>query len=67
MVVACGVMAYGGCNEVAGYKLRSLVDQLVEGMLPVRSRLAPDDGSRLVVHFTAVPVSALPLLSMFPC
>ena len=35
---------------VQGYRIRALVDELVEGMLAVCARLTPDDGPGRVVH-----------------
>src|SRR5262249_16054845 len=46
-------------DKIARDELRSLVDQLIEGMLPIRARLAPDDGARLVVHMPATQVDML--------
>src|SRR5215468_139030 len=42
----------GACerDEIARYQPRSLMDQLIEGMLPVGPRLAPVDGPRVVIH-----------------
>jgi hypothetical protein len=48
-------------QEIARDQLRALVDQLVEGMLPVGSGLAPEDGARLVVHAARVQRHALPV------
>src|SRR5262245_63778682 len=36
---------FGECEEVAGDEPGPLMDQLVERVLPVRSRLAPVDGA----------------------
>jgi len=42
-VPADGVVADGRRQEVGGDQARSLVDQLVEGVLAVGAGLAPDD------------------------
>ena len=38
------VVRCGGCDKVGGDDLSTLVDELVEGMLAIRARSAPDDG-----------------------
>jgi hypothetical protein len=38
------IMRRSGCQEIAGDQLRALVDELVERVLAVRARCAPDDG-----------------------
>lgn len=37
------VLRLGGCDEVAGDEAGALVDELVEGMLAVGPRFAPDN------------------------
>ena len=49
-----GVQRVAERNEVARDQARALVNQLIERMLPVRARLAPVDGTRLVVHRLAL-------------
>ena len=44
------VVALDRRDEVARDELRALVDELVEGVLSVRPRLAPDHGARRVVY-----------------
>ena len=44
-------------DEIARYHFGALVDQLVEGMLTVGARLAPDDWASLVIHRVAVTVN----------
>lgn len=44
------VMSLDRYHEVTWYETRALVNELVEGMLPVRTRLSPHYGSRTVVH-----------------
>ena len=48
--IECFVKRY----EVAGYEPRSLVNQLVERVLPIRSRLAPVDRASRVSYLIAV-------------
>ena len=45
-----GLWLCGGGQEIAGDQLGALVDQLVEGMLPVGAGLAPDHRAGGVVH-----------------
>mmetsp|Transcript_40401 Transcript_40401/g.72796 ORF Transcript_40401/g.72796 Transcript_40401/m.72796 type:complete len:592 (+) Transcript_40401:163-1938(+) len=53
------VVCFDGCEEIAGNDLRSLVDELVEGMLSVRSGLSPDDGPSLDIDPIAFFVDGL--------
>ena len=46
-------------DEVAGDQLRALVEQLVERVLPVGARLAPDDRAGLHGHRVALQVDVL--------
>src|SRR5262249_59778318 len=48
-----------GSNEVAWDKLRALVDELIEGVLPVGAWLTPDDGAGRDVYHFAVTVNVL--------
>src|SRR5579872_6258138 len=41
-------------DEVAGYEFRALMNQLVERMLPVGSRLAPENRTGLVIHWRSI-------------
>src|SRR5439155_8364481 len=41
-------------DEVTGDETGALMDELVERMLPVRSRFSPVDGARRVVHLDAL-------------
>src|SRR5262249_53528066 len=50
---------FGESDEIAWDESRSLVNQLVERMLPIRSRLAPIDGAGLVCHFGSVERNVL--------
>lgn len=45
--------------EVTGDQLGALVDQLIEGVLAVGTRLTPDDGAGLVVNRLAVAIHVL--------
>ena len=47
VVIAQRVVALAKADEVAGDQLGALVDELVEGVLPVGAGLAPDDRSGL--------------------
>src|SRR5689334_12623419 len=49
----------GEADEVAWDETRALVDQLIEGVLPVGSRFAPVHRARLVAHARAVNADAL--------
>jgi hypothetical protein len=40
-----GVVTFGAHHEFAGNGPGALVDELIEGVLAVRARLAPDDGA----------------------
>ena len=53
------VEAVGRGDEVARNHLGALVDQLVEGVLAVRARFAPEDRTRLVVHALGIAVNGL--------
>ncbi len=46
-------------DKVAGYQFGPLVDELVEGVLSVGTRLSPDDGSGLVVYLPALEIDML--------
>ena len=46
-------------DQVARHQLRALVQQLIERMLPVGARLAPDDGPGLIVDARSAQVDAL--------
>ena len=59
VVIANLVVAVGRGDEVARNHLGALVDELVEGVLAVRTRFAPEDRTRLVVHALAVTVNGL--------
>src|SRR5262245_472974 len=54
VVAAQGIKGLAEGNEVAGDETGALVNQLVEGMLPVRSRLAPVDLTRVVVDSSSL-------------
>src|SRR5262245_52118898 len=49
VVIPDGIERLQKADEVAGDQPRALVDQLVEGVLAVRARLAPIDRARVVV------------------
>ncbi|SVK52092.1 Uncharacterised protein [Acinetobacter baumannii] len=59
VVIAQRVMADGRRDEIARHQLGALVDQLVERMLTVSARLAPDDRAGLVIHRIAVAIDVL--------
>src|SRR5262245_17039064 len=48
-------------DEIAGNETGSLMNQLVERMLPVGARLAPVDGTRGVVDVIPFPRDVLPV------
>ena len=54
MVPAKGVERLAKSDEVARDEPRSLMDQLVEGMLAVGPRLAPIDGAGIIGDFSAI-------------
>ena len=54
MVPAKGIQRLIKSDEVARYEPGPLMDQLVEGVLPVSSRLAPIDGASRVSDLGAV-------------
>ena len=59
VMVADLVVAVGRGDEVARNHLGALVDQLVEGVLAVRTRFAPEDRTSLVVHALGIAVNGL--------
>lgn len=59
VMVAHLVVAVGRGDEVARNHLGALVDQLVEGVLAVGARFAPEDRAGLVVHALGVAVNGL--------
>src|SRR5207247_10221162 len=59
MVFAQWVVRLHRREKVARDQLRSLVDQLIEGVLTVGAGLAPDDGTSRKVHGQAVAPDAL--------
>ena len=54
-----GVGAVGKGNEVGRHGLGALVNELVEGMLAVGARLAPEDLAGAAGHGAAIPADAL--------
>jgi hypothetical protein len=48
------IKCFGKCYEIARYEFGSLMNQLVEGVLTVRSRFAPVDWRRFICDFGAV-------------
>ena len=59
VVIANLVVAVGRGDEVARNHLGALMDQLVEGVLAVRTRFTPKDRAGLVVHSLAFAVDGL--------
>src|SRR5262249_11408775 len=53
------VVSFYGGNEVARDKLRALMDELIEGVLPVGAWFTPDDGAGRYVYRLAVTVDVL--------
>ena len=66
MVISDGIVTDGGRDEIAGDQFCSLMDQLIEGVLPVRPGFPPDDRARLVANFTATPVNELSIALHIP-
>ena len=58
-MVLVRVVRPGEADEVGGHDVRALVEQLVEGVLPVRARLAPHDRAGVAVDRRAVELDAL--------
>ena len=54
VVISERVVAHRRCQEIAGDPLGPLVDQLIEGVLAVGTRLAPDDRTGRGAHRRAV-------------
>ncbi len=54
-----GVVTDRRRQEICRDQPGPLVDELIEGMLAVRSRFSPDDRARLIGHSVAVAVDAL--------
>lgn len=67
MVVRQRVMGDSRGDEIARYHFGAPVDQLIERVLTVSPRLAPDDRASLVIHDVAVTVNVLTVDSMLPC
>ena len=59
VMVADLVVAVGRGDEVARNHLGALVDELVEGVLAVRTRFAPEDRTSLVVDAQGIAVNGL--------
>ena len=59
VMIADLVVAVGRGDEVARNHLGALVDELVEGVLAVGARFAPEDRAGLVVHALAFTVDGL--------
>src|SRR6266511_1943356 len=59
MMVPDRVVGFHGGDEVARNELGALMDELIEGMLPVGARLTPDDGAGRDVYRLAVTVDVL--------
>ena len=58
-MVAQGIVALGGCNEIARDEFRTLVNQLVKGMLAVGAWFTPDNRAGLVRHGLAASIHVL--------
>ena len=48
-------MSFDRGNEVTGYNSGTLVNKLVEGVLPVGTGFTPDNGTRAVVNLVTGP------------
>src|SRR5262245_10144081 len=53
------VVRFYGSNEVAWNQLRALMDELIEGVLPVGAWFTPDDGAGRYVYRLTVTVDVL--------
>lgn len=67
MVVGQRVVGNRRGDKVARHHFGPPVNQLVERVLTVGTRLAPDDWARLVIHGVAVTVNVFTVDSMLPC
>src|SRR5690606_25550987 len=56
MVITDRVVRYCWSNEIAWNQLCTLMDKLVECMLAVGARFAPNNGSGLVVHTVSLAI-----------
>ena len=59
MVVGKRVVRNRRGDEIARYHFGALMDQLVERVLTVGARLAPDDWASLIIHRVTVTVNVL--------
>jgi len=59
MVAAKRILGLHPCQKVTGDKLGTLVDELIEGVLPICAGLPPDDGSGGVLQGIACAADAL--------
>src|SRR2546427_9087173 len=59
MMLAQRVVRLHGREKIARDEFRSLVNQLIKGVLPVRTRLAPDDGAGRIIDGLTVAPDAL--------
>ena len=59
VVVADLIVAIRRSDKVARNHFRSLVNQLIEGVLTIRSRFAPKNGTRLVIHTFGIAIDGL--------
>ena len=66
MMVSDGIVTDSGCDEIAGDQFRPLMNQLIEGMLPIRPGFAPNHRPSLIVHFTSAPVNELSIALHIP-
>ena len=60
-MVAQRVVTDGRCNKVTRDHQRTLMDQLIERMLPIGTGFAPDHGSGMPFHRLTVTVHAFPV------
>ena len=67
MVVGQRIMGDSRGDEIARYHFGAPVNQLIERVLTVSARLAPDDWASLVIHRVAVTVHVFTVDSMLPC
>lgn len=54
LAIRNGVLGAARCQEITRNQLCALMNELVKGMLPIRARLAPDDGPGGVIDMFIV-------------
>src|SRR5512135_188738 len=57
MVLAHGVVRDSRSDKITGYDFCPLMDELVEGVLSVRTRFSPNHGPGLITDFATIPIN----------